>query len=382
MQVTIFSFLSAILWSSALIVLTYLLRKAKRSSRCFGVFYMFLLYLFSAARMFCPVEVAPSVIVESEKIYPAVYRFLHTKAFAGTSLAISYLSILSILWVAVCCILLIRYVLQYQKTIRGMTRYAALADEKIQQTLERLQTAVHKQVKISVWVCPNIDVPFGLGIFQKRIILPPKEYTDRELRYILLHELMHFNNKDTVVKFMTSLFCIIFWMNPFVYLLKKDLEQTLEIKCDLTVIAHLGAREKAPYLQAIIDSLKRISASNDTLPYTATALLQCAEQAGIEERFRAVMNFRPGKSSKLRQTVLALSTTMVLLTSYVFLPQPKFEAPRSTEKNTIDFDPSTSYILLEGDGEYWLYIKESPYTRLEENEAIFYKNIGFSILKE
>ena len=378
MQVTIFSFLSAILWSSALIVLTYLLRKVKGLSRCFGVFYMFLLYLFSAARMFCPVEVIPSVIVESEKIYPAVYRFLHTKAFAGTSLAISHLSILAILWFAVSCILLIRYVLHYQRTIRALTRYAALADVKTQRTLERLQTAVHKQVKISVWVCPNIDVPFGLGIFQKRIILPPKEYTEQELRYILLHELMHFYNKDTVVKFMTSLFCIIFWMNPFVYLLKKDLEQTLEIKCDLTVIAHLGAREKAPYLQAIIDSLKRISTSNDTLPYTATALLQCAEQAGIEERFRAVMNFRPGKRSKLRQTVLALGTALVVMFSYVFLPQPKFEAPKS-EEGAIDYSPSDAYITKNTDGSYQICIENETPRSISDEYAMFLKGIGFQL---
>lgn len=382
MHVTTFSFLSAIVWSSALIVLTYLFRKVPRFSRCFGVFYMSLLYLFSVARMFFPIEVIPSVVVESKVVYPAIYRFLHTEVFSGTRLAISYNSILIIVWIAVSGVLLMKYAFQYHRSIRAITRYALPADERIQLIFARLQKADGKQIKISVWTCPNMDVPFGLGIFQKRIVLPEKEYTDLELRYILLHELTHFLSRDTVVKCMTSLFCILFWMNPFVYLLKKDLEQTLEIKCDLTVIEHLGAAEKAPYLQAIVDSLRRICTPHGALPYNATTLFQCAEQVNIKERFSAVMNFSPRKSSRLRKIILALVTALVLMTSYVVLPQPSFEAPKSTEQDALDFDPSNSYIIKGADGTYQICVENEFSHSISEEYAVFLRQIGFQLKEE
>lgn len=51
MQITLFSFISALLWSSLLIIVIYLVQAAHASGPHFGVLTMVLLYLFCAARL-------------------------------------------------------------------------------------------------------------------------------------------------------------------------------------------------------------------------------------------------------------------------------------------------------------------------------------------
>lgn len=48
-----------------------------------------------------------------------------------------------------------------------------------------------------------------------------------------------------------------------IYFLKKDMEQLLEIKCDLDVTAHMGNRDKAEYLATIVAMLKNAEAKKE-----------------------------------------------------------------------------------------------------------------------
>ena len=75
MQITIFSFLSALLWSSLLIIAIYLLRHTQFKQH-FGVLSMVLLYLFCAVRLFLPLEFPHTLIAEDDVVYPYIYNLL------------------------------------------------------------------------------------------------------------------------------------------------------------------------------------------------------------------------------------------------------------------------------------------------------------------
>lgn len=125
-----------------------------------------------------------------------------------------------------------------------MEHYAGQWDERTNALLEQVQQQTGRKITVQGYTALNIESAFGMGVLHKRIILPDRDYTETELRYVLLHEYTHFLNHDTVVKLLVTLFCMIFWWNPVVYLLQKDLEQTLEIKCDLSVARTLDEQER------------------------------------------------------------------------------------------------------------------------------------------
>lgn len=78
MQITLFSFISALLWSSLLIIVIYFMRRTRFRPH-FGVLTMVLLYLFCAARLLLPLEFPHTVIVSDNVVYPRIYSFLTRK---------------------------------------------------------------------------------------------------------------------------------------------------------------------------------------------------------------------------------------------------------------------------------------------------------------
>ncbi|MGI6180567.1 MAG: M56 family metallopeptidase [Agathobaculum sp.] len=375
MTITIFSFLSALLWSSLLIVAIYLLRHT-RFKQHFGVLSMVMLYLFCAVRLFLPIELPYTLIAADSVIYPRIYSLL-MQDFANRPLLI----LLCFLWLLGFCELLFRYVRQYRKAIYSVTHYAEPWDERTTALLEQVQGQTGRRIKVHGCTANHIESAFGIGVLRKYIMLPAGDYTEDELRYVLLHEYTHFLNHDTVVKLLVTLFCMVFWWNPVVYLLQKDLEQTLEIKCDLSVARMLNAKERAAYLRTILTLMKQ-PRSERHLPFAATALFRSDADAAIRERFETVMTYTAKPHNRAASAAFASVFAVLMIASYAVLPQPKFEAPSSTEPGAIDFDSSTAYIKQDHVGEYWLCIQNEQPIKLTEEDAVFYQQTGLKIMKE
>ena len=163
-------------------------------------------------------------------------------------------------------------------------------------------------------------------MLRRYIILPDKTYTDAELHYILLHEYTHFLNHDTAVKLLVTLYCIIFWWNPVVYLLQKDLEQTLELKCDRAIAQTLNAQERTAYLRAILSAMKQ-RLPQQPVPQPSTALFRAEADKAMRERFTAVLACAEQPNGRTASAVLIGSFAVLLALSYAVLPQPAFEPP-------------------------------------------------------
>lgn len=378
MQITIFSFLSALLWSSLLIVAIYLLRHT-RFKQHFGVLPMVLLYLFCAVRLFLPLEFSHTLIAADDVIYPYIYNLLTQKhiMLANKPLVL----ILCAVWLLGFCVLLFRFARQYRKAIRSVEHYAEPWDERTNTLLKQVQQQTRRTIKVQGYIATSVESAFGIGVIRKRIILPNKDYTEAELRYVLLHEYTHFLNHDTVVKLLVTLFCIIFWWNPVVYLLQKDLEQNLEIKCDLSVARTLCSKERAEYLRTILALMKQ-SDRKHRIPFAAAALFRTDADAAIKERFETVMAYSANRRNRVASAVFTSVFTVLLIASYTVLPQPQFAAPKSTEPQTVDFNSDTAYIKQDHVGEYWLCIQNEQPIRLTEEDVEFYKRLNFQIIKE
>lgn len=378
MQITIFSFLSALLWSSLLIVAIYLLRHT-RFKQHFGVLSMVLLYLFCAVRLFLPLEFTHTLIAEDNVVYPHIYDLLTQKRDMLANAPIGL--ILCAVWILGFCELLFRYLWQYRKAIHSVERYAEPWDERTNTLLKQVQQQTRRTIKVHGYTATSVESAFGIGVIRKRIILPDKDYTEAELRYVLLHEYTHFLNRDTIVKLLVTLFCTIFWWNPVVYLLQKDLEQNMEIKCDLSVARTLCSRERAEYLRTILTLMKQ-SDRKHRIPFAAAALFKNDAEAEIKERFETVMAYSVNQHHLVINAIFVGVFTVLLIASYTVLPQPKFEAPSSEKTGRIEFDNTNAYVLRDNNGLYWICIADTEPIQIPIKEAEFYQQTGLEVVKE
>lgn len=385
MQITLCSFLASIFWSTLLIGGMYVLRRLYCVKSGFSLWAILVLYLLSMARAFFPAEIAQVIVLGDKYLYAWFYvplrNLLKTHFMELFGFQLSVGQALLILWAGITALLLIRHFFRYHKACVQIRKYASMCHTQAYTVFESVQDRFAKPQKVSLYTMPNIEVPFGVGLFHKAILLPKNVYTDEELYYILLHEYTHFQNHDILIEFIVSIFCCIFWWNPIVYLLRADLEQMLEIKCDTVVVRDMKKPEKAAYLRTIVMAMRNISAPRPTC-YTATTFIHSDDTKNIKERFQAVMHYPPKNAHKLSHFLVTLVCVLMLSLSYILLPQPVYEAPPSTEPNAIDFDPSNTHVELRKDGTYWLYIKDLEPERIPEKEALFYKQIGFLIHEE
>ena len=332
-------------------------------------------------RILFPLELPRVIELGIDEVYPEIYRFLTTDHSYGEHLNFSYLDALVYVWLAGVVILTIRYIANYHKTMRSITKYASLCGQREYTLLDAVKRDINRSMKISLCTVPNISVPFGIGIFRKTILLPQDNFTDRELYYILLHEYTHFLNHDIPVKMMVSVFCCIFWWNPVAYLLKTDLEQTLEMKCDASVARYLDTQGKAAYLRTIVGVIKQSPAKRPT-PYASTALFQTGRMLDVKERFDVVLNCGAGHNKAISQIALFLIGACVFVLSYSVIPQPFFDAPTSMEPNSISFNSSNSFVVHDKKGNYWLCIDEQEPTQIPDATARFYQKTGLKIIEE
>ena len=119
-------------------------------------------------------------------------------------------------------------------------------------------------------------------------------------------------NRDGVVKLLTMLFCCVFWWNPAVYILKKDVSQILEIKCDVYATQSFTKKERLEYLLTILRVLKGNPApGNLPSPLTATGLISRTKGDNMKERFELIM--KAAKQVEWKYQVALLSCSIVLL---------------------------------------------------------------------
>lgn len=390
MQVTLFSFFISVVWSSFLIVVIYLFRKMRFLICQFGVMSLVLLYLFCAIRMAVPLDFTFTKGISLEGMFSGIYERVVIKKIGMTD--ISVLLILFFLWIAGSSVLLVGFVYQYHMAKKEISTYPIRQDEQCQRVFAEVVSGSKRQVllpfrEINIRYSGEVNTPRGLGIFDRSIILPDEAYTDKELYYILKHEYTHFLNRDLLVKMLIHIFCCVFWWNPIVYFLEKDVSQALEIKCDLCVTEQMDNREKADYLATILSILKKADTAGKKLVLYSTAQLVSKEhKTEIVERFRIVSGkhrFRRG--GKILPPIGIAAFLAVFIFSYSFVLQPCYEAPVEeieAEPDAQELRPDNTYILKGKDGIYTIVLPSGTRQDIDEKFAIEMAKQGINIVKE
>ena len=162
----------------------------------------------------------------------------------------------------------------------------------------KMQKSIWKEANI--YEADNIKSPFVFGIFSPKIYLPIG-LSERERRYVILHEQTHIKRYDHIVKFGAFFILCLHWFNPLAWLAFWLMGADMEMSCDERVINELGNDIRADYSMLLV----RFAAGMRIVNSSPLAF----GEGGIKERVKRVMNFK--KSSRLVVT-LAITLASVL----------------------------------------------------------------------
>ena len=81
-----------------------------------------------------------------------------------------------------------------------------------------------------------LEKPAGPFSFFKLIFVHPNSHSEKELDEILTHEQTHVSQWHSIDVVISELICILCWINPFAWLLKREVRHNLEYLADNTVL--------------------------------------------------------------------------------------------------------------------------------------------------
>lgn len=383
MQITFFSILMTFFWSSVLIVLFYLLRKKFALLDVCGITGIIFLYIFCMVRMFLPIEFPWTKIITNDSLYNWLYSLLWREILNVFGKKIFIYQIILFSWVFIALYLMVKYLVQYIRIASYFDSLKVTDDLEMIEVLNEIQQKAKRKKRITLVKTAVVRVPCCFGIFKKRIILPDKKYSYDELYYIILHEYSHLINNDMLLKIMTNIICFVYWWNPFVYLLKKDLIQGMEIRCDQVVVGQLNTNRRSEYLQVLFKEFCTSGKEEDAKKDT-TVIMQLMEKhsQSLIERFEIVADIKK-KTDKFMDLLVCIAAIGILIISYSFQIQSKFEPSKAEieEKKGYEVNELNSYILIGKNGRYYL-VSEEGKLEINDEEAQFLISNGFEIKED
>lgn len=210
------------------------------------------------------------------------------------------LHILALLWGVGNGAVLLFYLLVYFSFCRKMLKHSEICQDRY-----ILDTTAEIAGKMGLKRLPEIRLtrdsqagPFTVGFFRNVVFLPDCEYQERDLQYIVRHELAHCAGRDTQIKLLLVFVNAIHWFNPLAWLMKALADQDMELACDEKVLGDASKEERSEYSEVLLSCIDPEASGK---PVLSTAYVQGVKF--IKRRFRNILHMRK-KSGKAAGSVM------------------------------------------------------------------------------
>ena len=175
----------------------------------------------------------------------------------------------------------------------------------------------------------------ALTVSLKPMILLPANITDTlseaQLAYALHHELMHYRRRDHLLALLLLLLTCVYWFNPVVWLMKRELMKDMETACDSAVTARLNGAERREYAMTLLALFSQ--------PYRVNSVLGMALSSAEKDAERRVRGLFLARRSKAAIKALAASLASLLLLccfTTACQPTPKIEQVGNKGSSVMD----------------------------------------------
>lgn len=386
MQITVYSVIMTVLWSNLLILLFSVLQRNHRFLDICSVSGMILLYLFCVIRMFIPMEFSWVTVIQSDQIFNALHKFFYASVPLTSHDVIEVRHLLISIWITVSIILLIQLMSNYFRLNQDIANLSCTKDERLDEILREIGQKEKKSLKVEVVKSQEVDTPLGVGIIRKKILIPDREYDSKDLFYILRHEYIHHKNRDLFVQLLVNILCVLYWWNPFVYLLRRDIEHSFEMRCDQMVVQGMDTEEVADYLETLLKvfRLKKQCSKGEKHVTGALGIIR-SNRADIKSRFQTLVRESAFDYKTYGKQVAATVMVIILIVSYSFIIQPVIlpsDADMGIGSGIYEVETSGSYIMHHTDGSYEMIILEGENVILDETQVQEMMKDGFQVIEE
>lgn len=146
------------------------------------------------------------------------------------------------------------------KSIKDSIR--PIKNKAFEEVFEVCKCELHITRELIVGESTLVHTPMVFGLRKTYIVLPSKmihQFSLEDMKYIFLHELIHYKNKDILMNYTMCVFQVIYWFNPLVYWVFRKMRTDREVACDMAVLKRLDKTCYIHYGRTIVNFAEIIS---------------------------------------------------------------------------------------------------------------------------
>lgn len=188
------------------------------------------------------------------------------------------------------------------------------------------------------------------------LILPDYEYTNKELKFIITHEILHYRKGDLLLKTLLEICVRIYWWNPIVYFFRDKFLLFVEVANDISVIKNIPYNEKKDYIECLYKNAKRCSLYQSITHKKAFMIPFTLKESDLKIRIFKIINYKSksGKKSLMAGGINFFVLIMMILSGLFFVPEA-YSVSNEVEKTTFTIDENNAY-LIKNENLYDLYV--------------------------
>ena len=179
------------------------------------------------------------------------------------------------------------------RTGRKISQLVQVTDPRLISLLADCEARLGMSRRLPVVQGLGIATPALHGLIRPRLLLPAgfaAQFSDQELRFILLHELAHVKRRDILLNWLAAALQAVHWFNPVIWFGFARWRADRELACDALAIEAAGEDASRAYGETILRLLENFT-HRAALPGLVGIL---EDKAQLRDRLKMIAGFRAG----------------------------------------------------------------------------------------
>lgn len=215
-------------------------------------------------------------------------------------------------WLAGAALSLGILALRWFQTRRLASRTLPATDDRLRKLFDSIPQELRRDTRLRM--TNALPVPTLAGVFRPQIWMPlvwPAQFTDDELRNVLLHELGHARRRDLLVQWVFAIAQCIHWFNPLVWLAARAARFDREMACDAWVLAR-SAAGNTDYGSALV---KAVQLLRTPLRVNPVSIAMASNRHDLRARISGIVAFQRLPAWRGAFGVAAMITMLATVTT-------------------------------------------------------------------
>lgn len=273
--------------------------------------------------------------------------------FEPFGLRISLWTLFEVIWVVGIIVQVIRYLRNLHKYEYFVSCWSEDITEEEPYHSTLAKACGNRKNSFQILKLPGIPSPCLYGIRRPRILIPADiKITDKDLYYVIRHEVSHHYHHDLVIKRIVSILCMLYWWNPVCSIFQKQVNTLLEMRIDDSLVRN-DPIVSLEYLSALLHIVESTDSSSKSSNNFIVSLSQKSSST-LTQRFDMVCNKKPHANILMSVGLLALIIAMYL-GSYLVTFENRYFIENSNSEEDTAYMLDSVYAVPKDDGSYDIY---------------------------